>query len=268
MARRGRAPGEVPLTCRRSTQQGFTFAVPSATFTTSRRRFLHGSLTASALALIAAACGKSSGSTLTAPPAPTAPASTPPVTTAPASTGATSSSRPPATTSATRAAGAFDVAISFAYVAAASGGGGGGRGPGGGQIHNPYVAVWVEDAEGKAVRTISLNYQRGKGDKWLNELRRWFRVDQARVAAGGKSVVSTLSQATRVPGAYNVAWDGLTDTGVPIAPGAYYVCIESSRENGPYSLIREQLTFDGSPFEKALAPQGELQDAVVKLKSR
>lgn len=267
MARRGRAPGEVPLTCRRSTQQGFTFAVPSATFTTSRRRFLHGSLTASALALIAAACGKSSGSTLTAPPAPTAPASTPPVTTAPASTGATSSSRPPATTSATSAAGAFDVAISFAYVAAASGGGGGG-GRGGGQIHNPYVAVWAEDAEGKAVRTISLNYQRGKGDKWLNELRRWFRVDQARVAAGGKSVVSTLSQATRVPGAYNVVWDGLNDSGVPIAPGAYYVCIESSRENGPYSLIREQLTFDGSPFEKALAPQGELQDAVVKLKSR
>ena len=153
---------------------------------------------------------------------------------------------------------------------ASSGGAAGGRGPGGpgGGVHSPYVAVWIEDAAGKSVRTLQLNYQAGKGDKWLPDLRRWYRAYQANPKPAGKDLVATLSAATRIPGTYNVVWDGNSDAGAPAANGVHFVCIESARENGPYQLIREQVTIDGKPFEKALAAQGDLQNAVVTLRAR
>lgn len=231
----------------------------------TRRAFLRSSALAAIAAAVAAACGKSGGgadtaaatTSATAPPAPTTGAAAAASTTR----GSTASTAPATSTRATTApAGPWELQVSFAYVAAS--GGEGGRGGG---FHNPYVAVWIEDASGKAVRTLSLNYQKGKGDKWLPDLRRWYRADQARVQSGGKDVISTLSAATRVPGTYNVAWDGKTDAGAAVANGTYFVCIEAAREKGPYSLIREEITVDGKAFEKTLAAQSELQSATAKL---
>jgi hypothetical protein len=174
-----------------------------------------------------------------------------------------------------------EMAISFSYVADTTGGGGpaggnppgGGKAPpgggpgGGGRVNNPYVAVWIENAESLPVRTISLNYQIGRGDRWLNELQRWFRNEQTRVSKGGSSNIETISSATRVPGAYKVVWDGMDDAKKPVAQGDYFLCVESAREHGPYNLVREPITIGTQPFNKAIADKGELQKVTVELRA-
>ncbi|MEZ5226210.1 MAG: DUF2271 domain-containing protein, partial [Acidimicrobiales bacterium] len=84
---------------------------------------------------------------------------------------------------------------------------------GSGRILNPYIAVWIEDADGNLVKTISLWYeQSGKGAKYLNHLQGW-------AAATGQTVDESTSGATRVAGSYTVAWDGTDDSGNLVAQG-------------------------------------------------
>jgi hypothetical protein len=161
---------------------------------------------------------------------------------------------------------AKELAISFSYVADTTGGGnpppGGGGGGRGGRINNPYVVVWIENAAGAAVRSISLNYQIGRGDQYLRDLTRWARTAQPTAS------VQTISSATKVPGAYKIVWDGTDDKKTPVPQGDYFVCIEAAREHGPYEIVREQVSIGAEPFVKPLAAKGELQDVTVELRAR
>jgi hypothetical protein len=151
-----------------------------------------------------------------------------------------------------------ELLISYTYTA-----------DGGGRIHNPYVSVWIEDSTGKSVRTILLEFQQGrKGKKWLNDLKRWFRADEARVAQGGAAIVDTKSSATRLPGTYSVMWDGKTDAGASVPAGQYHVCIESARERGPYELARESITLGAATLTKKFADSGSLSGITVELRTK
>lgn len=157
--------------------------------------------------------------------------------------GASDESEPTATT--TPAALAGEVTVDFTYEAS------------GGRIHDPYIAVWVEDADGALVDTLAVWFEGGQGIRWLDELRRWYSVD------GSQESIDTLSGATRSPGTFSLVWD-LTDLdGGPVEAGTYHVCIEAAREHGPYSLIREPVELDGTDTTVALTPDGELTDATV-----
>ena len=231
-----------------------------------RRVFLRHSMGAAGglvVTAIAAACGaKNSAKATTATTgaaassqASTAPATLPATTAkaaAPSSAPALSPTTKASTTSGALFDGTKEVAVSFKYVPAASVG----------RIDNPYVAVWIEDAAGAAVRSISLNYQIGRGDRYLPDLTRWFRTAKATAA------VDTISSATRVPGAYKIVWDGMDDKHAPVPQGDYFVCVEAARERGPYELVREQVTIGNAPFMKSLVAKGELQDVTVELRAR
>ena len=134
----------------------------------------------------------------------------------------------------------------------------------GGRVNNPYVAVWIEDASGALVRTVSLWYKAAES-KYVQELRRWYTVDRARIAKGGTDTMRTISGATRVAGAYSVTWDGKNDAGALVAQGEYFICIEAAREHGPYELIREPITIGAKAFERQLTDNGELTAASVAL---
>jgi hypothetical protein len=125
-----------------------------------------------------------------------------------------------------------------------------GRGP----ARNPYIAVWIETPAEEVITTI-LVWHLQQNERWLGELKRWYSV-----AGGGDASVSS---ATRVPGEYAVQWDCADSSGSRVAAGEYYVCIEASREHGPYELIREPITLGTSPAEKAFPPSGELTTASV-----
>ena len=237
-----------------------------------RRVFLRRSLGAAGgllVTAIAAACGaKDSPNAATAATPTTGAAALPAATAKPASassasapspstkvstaSSAASASAAPATASGAPFDATKEVAVAFKYVAADSVG----------RMPNPYVAVWIENAAGAAVRSISLNYQVGRGDRYLPDLTRWFRTARATAA------VETISSATRVPGAYKIVWDGMDDKHAPVLQGDYFVCVEAARERGPYELVREQVTIGSAPFVKSLVAKGELQDVTVELRAR
>jgi hypothetical protein len=185
-----------------------------------------------------------------------------PVTTsATAATTAPAASAPPA---APNALNAIDMTINVTYAvdpAAASAGGGGGRKGG---IENPYVAVWLETVDGAPVRTISLSYQKGKGDRWLPDLKRWYAKYQAQKSA---PAIAAVTGATRVPGSYSYSWNGTDDNGQPVAAGEYVLVIEGSRERGPYSLAKQTISLTGVPFSATLPDNGELKGMTVELKA-
>ena len=160
---------------------------------------------------------------------------------APSTTGAEATASPtPAGT---------ELIVDFTYAAASTSG-----------VKNPYVAVWVEDEAGELAATIALWFlQSQKGTRWLSDLRRWTTVD------GSDATIDVISSATRRPGSYTVVWDGTDIDGNPVPPGNYYIAIEAARENGPYSLIREEITIGEEAFSRNLESEGELSGATVAL---
>jgi thiamine biosynthesis lipoprotein ApbE len=133
----------------------------------------------------------------------------------------------------------------------------------------PYVAVWVEDAEGVPVRTLVLWMMKGgPGPRWLPDLRRWYRGDQVRKLVDDADLVATVAKATRPPGTYSVAWDGKDDAGKAVAAGTYTLAIEAAREHGTYQVIRQELTLGETPFAQELKGNVEIKSASVEYRRR
>lgn len=132
---------------------------------------------------------------------------------------------------------------------------------GSGRYHKPYVAVWIEDSNGKMVRTISLwSMQAKKGVKWLPDLRKWYR-------SNGKKE-DTKSSATRPPGSYSVSWDGLNDKKVRMPTGEYTVFVEVAREDGPYGRARLPITLGNTPTKTTKEGKGDLGSVVIEYKTK
>ena len=135
--------------------------------------------------------------------------------------------------------------------------------PGGGRSRRPYVAVWVEDADGAPVRTLALWANTGRGRRWLPDLRRFMRGQRA-----GGGDLATVSSATRIPGRYSLAWDGRNDAGQPVEQGQYFLCVEAAREHGTYQLIREPYTFSSRPFKATLPGNVEIAGVAVDYREK
>lgn len=136
-------------------------------------------------------------------------------------------------------AAGMQLAVNFEFVA------------GGGRYKPPYIAVWLENTQGLSVRTLALWFEQGRGQRWLNELRRWYR---------NGNLQDTTSGPTRMPGKYSLVWDGKDDKGNLVNQGDYYVCVELVREHGPYELMREKLSFEGTAFSRSFTPGSELKE--------
>jgi thiamine biosynthesis lipoprotein ApbE len=94
------------------------------------------------------------------------------------------------------------------------------------KIKRPYVAVWIEDADGKPVRTITVW---GNEAKYLKDLTAWWQF-----ARDDRDLIKAVSRATRQPGRYQLVWDGTDDKGKPVAQGTYKVVVEVHREHGKH----------------------------------
>ncbi|MEY4531695.1 MAG: hypothetical protein RLZZ156_2416 [Deinococcota bacterium] len=132
--------------------------------------------------------------------------------------------------------------------------------PNGRRYNRPYIAVWLENSSGKSVRTLAVWVQAGKGERWHQDLRRWFQSNSA--------LINTISSPTRMPGLYKLVWDGKSDKGVLLEQGDYFVCIEAAREHGTYQLIREKLSFTNTGFNKVLTGNEEIKGAKVEFRAK
>lgn len=133
---------------------------------------------------------------------------------------------------------------------------------GSGRIQRPYVAVWIENAGGTPVRTLSLwTLNTPRGNRYLDELRRWYGA-----VGSDPALTPTSTGPTPNPGSYTVVWDGKNDKGALVEQGDYYVCVESARQNGPYSLVREKVTLGSALFKQKLGTNAELKDVAVEFR--
>jgi hypothetical protein len=119
-----------------------------------------------------------------------------------------------------------------------------------GRYRPPYVAVWIENAQGLPVRQLALWFEESR-PRYLNELTRW--------AGENTSIPETVSGPTRLPGSYTLSWDLKDDRGAVLGQGDYYVCLEMAREHGPYELFREKLSLGTAPVSKTYPENGELK---------
>ena len=72
----------------------------------------------------------------------------------------------------------------------------------GSRYRRPYVVVWIEDPEGRTIRTVLLWVSLGGSgpERWLPDLRRWYRNDEAKTVADKKNLVFLDRSADQVAG--------------------------------------------------------------------
>jgi len=110
------------------------------------------------------------------------------------------------------------------------------------EYHKPYVAGWIEDASGAHQSNLFVWYQVGKGDKWLKDLRAWWRKSGRDLSA---SQVSGLSSPTKAPGRQTAKISASADAFKGLKPGAYVLNIEAAREGGGREVVKAPFNWDG-----------------------
>ena len=133
-----------------------------------------------------------------------------------------------------------------------------------GFARRPFVAVWVEDQDKKAVRTISVWFNR---DRWLHELRAWYSSNYSKFS-GDQAGMSSISSATRSAGKYSLKWDGKDDKGNFVKPGKYTIFIEAAREHGTYQLLSEEMNLNGKPLTSNLTGGVEVASASIEFRKK
>ncbi len=129
-----------------------------------------------------------------------------------------------------------------------------------GRARRPYFAAWVEDADKFPARTLALWFQR---ERWLPELRAWYRADRLRASAEGTDITRSVSSATRSPGHYTLQWDGKDNQGKLVKPGKYTVYLECAREHGGYDLFHKEIECTGTPAKIVIPGGSEIASASI-----
>jgi thiamine biosynthesis lipoprotein ApbE len=122
-------------------------------------------------------------------------------------------------------------------------------------LKRPFMAVWVTDANGNAVRTIAVW---GNQRKYLPELHEWWKV-----AKDAPEWAATVTRATRSAGHYRLEWDGLDDHGAPLAPGTYTITQEVNREFGAYVIEKGTIVCGNAPAKGTIAGSSEFDQTDI-----
>jgi hypothetical protein len=122
-----------------------------------------------------------------------------------------------------------------------------------GEYHPPYVASWIENSQGKPVRTLLLWREKAK---WLKDIRRWWRK------AGKKDaeLVDGITSATRISGKYPLSFLAENDEKKLLQKGKYTLFIEVVRENGGRAIIRQPFSLNGEKAIFTLAATNETDE--------
>jgi len=134
----------------------------------------------------------------------------------------------------------------------------------GGPVKRPYIAIWVEDENHSAVRTVSVWHG---SNRYINELKSWYLKYRGQYTTDNNFSTS-ISSATRSAGKYSVKWDGKDDKGEFVKPGKYIVKIEVSREHGTYQLMRQEIDWDETPKKIDLAGNVEIASASLDYRKK
>jgi hypothetical protein len=115
------------------------------------------------------------------------------------------------------------------------------------EYHRPYVAVWVEGADQKALANLAVWYQQkatreGAGTKWLPDLRQWWR-------RSGRSLslpVDGVTGPTRPVGTHSLRFDERNPQLAKLPAGNYTLVVEAVREVGGRELVKVPFNWRGA----------------------
>lgn len=134
------------------------------------------------------------------------------------------------------------------------------------EYHRPYVAVWVEQPDQKAVANLAVWYELAKpnreGEKWLKDMRSWWRRSGREL----QMPLDGVSGATRAPGRHTLRLDAAKGPLSGLPPGSYNLVVEAAREVGGRELLR--LPFQWPPAAQAQsgAAQGSHELGAITLR--
>jgi thiamine biosynthesis lipoprotein ApbE len=123
------------------------------------------------------------------------------------------------------------------------------------RYRRPYVAVWVEIAEAKPVRTIAVW---GNSSRYLKDLSSWWTAARNDVES-----VSAITRATRAPGKYTLAWDGLDDKAKALPQGTYTIRVEVHREHGKHTIQAGKIECRADAASVTLEKNAEIDATVI-----
>ena len=117
----------------------------------------------------------------------------------------------------------------------------------------PYLAIWAE--QGRDSQHLLVWHLQEEKDKWLSDLRRWWRK-----VGRYDHHVDGLTGATHAPGHYtesfsvNSEWDTFT------------LYIEAVRENGGRSLVKSKIDLNDGQRQYRIPAEDELGDILITVK--
>ncbi|ETR76598.1 hypothetical protein X566_02330 [Afipia sp. P52-10] len=106
------------------------------------------------------------------------------------------------------------------------------------EYHRPYVAFWIESADGNKIANLAVWYdvkqKDNEGVKWLKDMRQWWR------RTGRELTMPTdgLSSPTRAPGTHQLTFDTKAKQLAELPAGDYHLIVEAAREVGGRELLR------------------------------
>jgi hypothetical protein len=133
------------------------------------------------------------------------------------------------------------------------------------EYHKPYVAMWVESADGGKITNLAVWYhvkhKDNEGTKWLKDMRHWWRRTGRELTLPADG----LSSPTRAPGTHQISFDSSAKPLHGLTPGSYQLVIEAAREVGGRELLR--VPFEWPPKAPATAQaKGEHELDAIALK--
>jgi thiamine biosynthesis lipoprotein ApbE len=123
------------------------------------------------------------------------------------------------------------------------------------RYRRPYAAIWIEDANGKTVKTLAVLGQAPKYQKDLND---WWKIGKEQ-----PQVVKAVARATRGPGKYEFAWDGKDESGKPVLQGTFTVRVEVHREYGKHLRQSGKIELKSEPATIKLDKNDETGETLV-----
>ena len=133
------------------------------------------------------------------------------------------------------------------------------------EYHRPYVAVYVEGADGKAAANLAVWYMskdtaEGHGTKWLPDLRQWWRKSGRSL----KVPVDGVTGPTKPVGKHALSFSDKQHL-AKLAPGQYTLVVEAAREVGGRELLKIPFTWPAKGAPQSGKAQGATELGAVTL---
>ena len=133
------------------------------------------------------------------------------------------------------------------------------------EYHRPYVAIWIANADDSVAGNLSVWYdlklKDQEGEKWLKDVRQWWR----RTGRALDLPMDGVSSPTKPPGSNKMTFRDASGVLKDLKPGDYKLVVEAAREVGGRELV--EVPFKWVPgAESTQSASGKEELGAVTLK--